>query len=120
MRLGFLVLETFDVLLFLCDSLDKDVQTLPELLQLLLLKLASSRLIRPVIYKREKVHIIQVCEPGDLGLKAQSSFTLFLGELQLASFIVPDIRHAYLAAEGPEKLVVSRIHNGREVLELFA
>jgi hypothetical protein len=81
LRLGFLVLETFDVLLFPCDSLDKDIQTLFKLLQLLIFKLATSRMIRPVIYGREKMHIIQVCEPGDLSLKAQSSFTLFLGEL---------------------------------------
>jgi hypothetical protein len=66
------------------------------------------------------MHIIQVCKPCDLSLKAQSSFTLFLGKLQLASFIVPDIRYAYLAAESPENLVLSRVHNGCEVLNLFA
>jgi hypothetical protein len=60
-----------------------------------------------------------VCEPGDLSLEAQSSFTLFLGELQLASFIVPDIRYTYLATESPENLVLSRIHDGCEVLKLF-
>jgi hypothetical protein len=119
LRLGFLVLKTFDILLFLYDSLDKDIQTLLKLLQLSLLKLASSRMIRPVIYGRENMHIIQVCEPGDLSLKAQSSFTLFLGELQLTSFIVPNIRYAYLAAESPENLVLSCTHNGCEVLNLF-
>jgi hypothetical protein len=53
LRLGFLVLKTFDVLLFPCDGLDKDIQTLLKLLQLLFLKLASSSMIRPVIYGRE-------------------------------------------------------------------
>jgi hypothetical protein len=120
LRLGFLVLKTFDVLFFPCDSFDKDIQTLPKFLQLLLLKLASSRMIRPVIYGRENLHIIQVCEPGDLSLKAQSSFTLFLGELQLASFIVPYIRYAYFAAESSENLVLRHIYNGCEVLNLFA
>ena len=66
------------------------------------------------------MHIIQVCEPGDLSLKAQSSFTLLLGELQLASFIVSNIRYAYLAAESPENLVLSGTDNGCEVLKLFA
>jgi hypothetical protein len=61
-----------------------------------------------------------VCKPGDLSLKAQSSLTFFLCELQLASFIVPDIRHAYLTAETTKNLVLSRIHNGRKVLDLFA
>jgi len=65
------------------------------------------------------MHIIQVCEPGDLSLKAQSSFTLFLGELQLASFIVPNIRYAYVAAESPENLVLGPTHHGCEVLNLF-
>jgi hypothetical protein len=65
------------------------------------------------------MHIIQVCEPGDLSLKAQSSFTLFLGELQLASFIIPNIRYTYLAAESPENLVLGRTHHGCEVLNLF-
>jgi len=65
------------------------------------------------------MHIVQVCEPGDLSLKAQSSFTFFLGELQLASFIVPNIRYAYLAAKSPVNLVLSRIHNGCEVLNLL-
>jgi len=61
-----------------------------------------------------------MCEPSDLSLKAQSSFTLFLRKLQLASFIIPDIRYAYLATETAENLVLGRVHNGREVLDLFA
>lgn len=78
-------------------------------------------MIRPVIYmKRAKTHVVQVREPGDLSLEAQSSLTFFLGELQLSGFIVPNIRYAYLAAEIAINLVLSRIHNGREVLDLFA
>jgi len=38
----------------------------------------------------------------------------------LASFIVPDTRYAYLAAETAEDLILSRIHNGCELLDLFA
>jgi hypothetical protein len=64
--------------------------------------------------------IVQVREPGDLSLEAQSSLTLFLCKLQLASFIVPNIRHAYLAAKAAENLVLGRINNGRKVLKLFA
>jgi hypothetical protein len=76
-------------------------------------------MIRPVTYET-KTHFVQVREPGDLCLEAQSSLTFFLGELQLASFIVPNIRYAYLAAEIAINLVLSCIHNGREVLDLFA
>jgi hypothetical protein len=61
-----------------------------------------------------------VREPGDLSLKAQSSLTFFLCELQLTSFVVPNIRYAYLAAEIAKNLVLGRIHNGRQVLDLFA
>jgi hypothetical protein len=64
--------------------------------------------------------IVQVREPGDLSLEAQSSLTFFLCKLQLASFIVPNIRHAYLAAEAAKNLVLGRIHDRRKVLKLFA
>lgn len=70
--------------------------------------------------REEEDGVVQVREPGNLSLKAQSSFTFFLGKLQLASFIIPDTRYAYLAAESPENLVLRCIHNGCEVLNLFA
>jgi hypothetical protein len=59
-------------------------------------------------------------EPGDLGLKAQSSFTFFLGELQLARFIVPDICDAYLTTEIPKNVVLGCIHNGCKLIDLPA
>jgi hypothetical protein len=70
--------------------------------------------------ERGRKLIVQVREPGDLSLEAQSSLTLFLCKLQLPSFIVPNIRHAYLAAKVAKNLVLSRINNGRKVLKLFA
>jgi hypothetical protein len=114
LRLGFPVLKAFDILLFPRGSLDKDIQALLKLLQLLLLKLAPSGKIRSEIYeKRAKIHAVQVRKPGDLSFKAQSSLTFFLCELQLTSFIVPDICYAYLAAKIAKNLVLSRIHNRR-------
>jgi hypothetical protein len=59
-------------------------------------------------------------EPGDLSLEAQSRFTFFLCQRELTGLIVSDISHAYLAAETPKDLVLSRVHNRREALDLFA
>ena len=59
-------------------------------------------------------------QAGDLRLEAQSRLDFLLRKFELARLVLPDIRHAYLAAEIAIDSVFSRIHHGREALDLLS
>ena len=58
-------------------------------------------------------------QAGDLRLEAQSRLDFFLRKFELARFVFPDVRHAYLAAEISIDFVFSRVYHGCEALDLL-
>jgi hypothetical protein len=55
---------------------------------------------------------VQMRQAGDLRLEAQSRLGFFLRKFELARFVLPDVRHAYLAAEISIDSVFGRVYHG--------
>ena len=60
-----------------------------------------------------------MCQAGDLRLEAQSRLYFFLRKSELACFVFPDVRNAYLATEISIDSVFSRVYHGCEALDLL-
>lgn len=67
----------------------------------------------------QRAENIQMRQAGDLRLEAQSRLAFFLRKFELARFVVPDVRHAYLVAEISIDIVFSRVYHGCEALDFL-
>jgi hypothetical protein len=64
----------------------------------------------------ENIQMRQAC---DLRLEGQSRVDFLLRNFELARFILPNIRHAYLASAITMDVVFSRIYHGCVALDLL-